>query len=65
MEQMTNVCNRDCSKCNFLNTKTDSKGYPWGYDCMKYGDSVLEKDFSNTKVFAIFESTGGGAGDKT
>lgn len=62
---MTNVCNRDCSKCKYLKTKTDSKGYPWGYDCMKYGNSVLEKDFSNTKFFPIFENTGGGASDRT
>ena len=62
---MTNVCNKDCAKCKFLNTKTDSKGYPWGYDCMKYGDSVLEKDFSNTKFFPVFEIVGGRASDRT
>lgn len=62
---MTNVCNKDCLKCNYLNTKADSKGYPWGYDCMKYGDSVLEKDLSNTKFFPIFEVTGGGANNGT
>lgn len=56
---MTKVCNKDCSKCSSLNTKTDSKGYPWGYNCLKYGDSVLQEDFSNTKFFPIFENARG------
>lgn len=54
---MIKVCNKDCSKCSSLNTKIDSKGYPWGYDCLKYGDSVLQEDFSDTKVFSIFKNT--------
>lgn len=62
---MSNVCNKDCLKCNYLNTKADSKGYPWGYDCMKYGDSVLEKDFSSTKFFELFENVRGVASDRT
>ena len=62
---MTNVCNKDCTKCNYLNIKTDSKGYPWGYDCMKYENSVLEKDFSNTKFFPVFEITGGESSGRT
>lgn len=44
-------CNKDCEKCRQLNTKVDGKGYPWGYECMKYGDSILRKDFHSTKVF--------------
>lgn len=45
------ICNKDCSKCNHLNGKTDDKGYPWGYECMKYGDSVFLEDFKSTKEF--------------
>lgn len=59
VERVIKVCNKDCLKCSLLNTKTDSKGYPWGYDCLKYGDSVLQKDFSNTKFFPIFENARG------
>lgn len=44
-------CNSDCSKCNQLNVKTDDKGYPWGYQCIKYGDSVFREEFQNTKTF--------------
>lgn len=44
-------CNKDCSKCKYLNGKTDDKGYPWGYECMKYGDSVFMEEFENTKTF--------------
>lgn len=48
-------CNKDCSKCKQLNGRTDDKGYPFGYDCMKYGDSVFREEFSSTKVFKIAE----------
>lgn len=48
---MVNTCNKDCTKCRYLNIKTDNKSYPWGYDCLKYGDSVFKKDFTNTKEF--------------
>lgn len=49
---MSNIkCNKDCSKCNELNTRTDSKGYPFGYECLKYSDTVFKKDFESTKEF--------------
>lgn len=44
-------CNKDCNKCKQLNVKTDDKGYPWGFECMKYGDSVFMNEFENTKTF--------------
>ena len=44
-------CNRDCTKCSSLNTKTDDKGCPWGYDCLKYGDTVELSQFQGTKIF--------------
>lgn len=46
------ICNKNCTNCKQLNIKTDNKGYPWGYDCMKYGDSVFEKEFATTKSFS-------------
>lgn len=49
------TCNKDCGKCKQLNIKTDGKGYPWGYECLKYGDSVLEEHFGDTKEFPIYE----------
>lgn len=48
---VTRVCNRDCSKCKLLSVKADIKGYPYGYECLKYGESVDQKDFSSTKEF--------------
>lgn len=44
-------CNRDCTRCSKLNTNTDDKGYPWSYDCLKYGDSVQINQFRSTKQF--------------
>lgn len=44
-------CNRDCNKCNHLNIRVDDKGYPYGYDCLKYGDSVFRNKFKDTKEF--------------
>lgn len=44
-------CNRDCEKCKHLNAKTDNKGYPFGYECMKYWDSVFRSQFKSTKIF--------------
>lgn len=45
------TCNRDCEKCKQLNVKVDDKGYPWGYECLKYGDSVFLEKFKDTKEF--------------
>lgn len=54
---MKQQCNKKCKKCRFLNTKTDNKGYAFGYECLKYGDSVFENDFSNIKFFPVYENT--------
>ena len=40
-------CSRDCKKCNNL-------GYPWDYECLKYGDSVFREKFQDTKEFTNF-----------
>ncbi len=48
-------CNKDCNKCKYLNGRVDEKGYPYGYDCLKYGDSVFQSDFEDTKEFNIEE----------
>ena len=48
-------CNRDCNKCKQLNGRTDGKGYLFGYECMKYGDSVFAEQFGDTKVFKTAE----------
>lgn len=46
-------CNRDCSSCQQLNTKTDKNDIPWGYDCLKYGDSIFNTEFTSTKQFEV------------
>lgn len=51
-------CNKDCNKCKQLNGRTDDKGYTFGYECMKYGDSVFENQFRDTKVFKTEEDYG-------
>lgn len=45
------ICNRNCKKCKQLNVRTDGKGYPFAYECMKYEDSVFQYEFGNTKEF--------------
>lgn len=50
------TCNKDCKKCKQLNVKTDNLGYAWGYECLKYGDSVLEEKFGDTKEFPEFNN---------
>lgn len=45
------VCNRNCQTCKSLNGRTDDKGYPFGYECLKYGDSVFLEQFRDTKYF--------------
>lgn len=44
-------CNKDCKKCKNLGARTDDNGYPFGYECLKYGDSVLKEKFEDTKYF--------------
>ena len=46
-------CSRNCNKCSKLNTLTDDKGYPYGYECLKYGNSVFRKEFTSAKSFRI------------
>ena len=47
------TCSKNCNDCKKLNTKTDKNGYPFGYECLKYGDTVFKKDFKSTKTFEI------------
>lgn len=54
---MNKICNKNCLKCNRLNVKTDYKGYPWAYECMKYGDSVFPNEFDSTKEFEKGETS--------
>ena len=54
-EKLLVECNKDCSKCKQLSGRTDDKGYPFAYECIKYGDSVFEEQFRDTKVFKTEE----------
>lgn len=47
-------CSRDCKKCKQLNVKVDNLGYPWDYECLKYGDSIFREKFQDTKEFTNF-----------
>ena len=46
------TCNTNCNECEKLNIKVDDKGYPYGYECMKYGDSVFKMEFEKEKKFS-------------
>lgn len=50
-EKLLIECNKDCNTCKQLNGRIDDKGYPFGYECMKYGDSVFLEQFGDSKVF--------------
>lgn len=36
-----------------MNGRTDDKGYLFGYECLKFGESVFRGKFGNTKEFQI------------
>lgn len=46
-------CNKDCENCKNLSANVDDKGYPWGYECMKYNNSVFMENFHDTKKFQV------------
>lgn len=50
------ICNRNCKKCRHLSGRTDDKGYPFGYDCLRYQDSVFFEQFDKTKVFDLHQN---------
>lgn len=49
-------CNKNRNKCKQLNTRTDDRGHPFGYECMKYNDSVFKRDFLDAKEFGKEET---------
>ena len=51
------TCNKDCRECRYLNTKVDDKYYPYGHECMKYGDSVFQEEFNTTKIFKVYRQS--------
>lgn len=48
-------CSKNCENCKYLSGRTDNKGYPFGYECMRYGDSVFKEQFKGVKVFKTRE----------
>ena len=48
-------CKKNCNDCKNLNIRVDDKGYPYGHECMKYGDSMFESEFEKIKSFAETE----------
>lgn len=49
---MKNIqCNKECNNCKYLGARTDEKGYPFGWECLKYNDSINKEDFQSTKEF--------------
>ena len=54
--EIMKTCNANCNECKKLNIKVDDKGYPYGYECMKYGNSVFQEKFKDTKEFSDFST---------
>ena len=50
---METTCNKNYKTCKHLNTRVDAKWYPYGYECMKYYDSVFRNKFEDTKEFEV------------
>lgn len=49
---MKNIqCNKECNNCKYLGARTDEKGYPFAWECLKYNDSINKEDFQSTKEF--------------
>lgn len=45
------TCSRNCEQCRSLNGRAEKNGQPWGYECMKYGDTVEKSELHSTKTF--------------
>lgn len=52
----TRYCHKDCNKCMQLNGRTDDKGYPFMYECMKYEREIHPNEFKESKEFLIEEA---------
>lgn len=47
-------CNKDCRQCHkYGSAKTDDKGYPFGYECLKYNESINLENVAKEKIFLI------------
>lgn len=47
-------CSKDCRKCNkYGSARTDDKGYPFGYECLKYNEAIDLQDVNKEKVFLV------------
>ena len=47
-------CNKDCRKCNkYGSARTDDKGYPFGFECLKYNEAIDLEDVAKEKIFLI------------
>lgn len=47
-------CNKDCRQCHkYGSAKTDDKGYPFGYECLKYNESINHENVAKEKIFLI------------
>lgn len=55
MEKVEKICDKDCRECKYLNTKVDDKGYVYGHDCLKYGNSIFQEEFNNKKKFLLYD----------
>ena len=48
-------CNKDCHKCRkYGSAKTDDKGYPFGYECLKYDEVIDLENVAKEKIFLVF-----------
>ena len=44
-------CRKDCYKCGKASFRADSKGYPFGIECLKTGEYIELRDAREEKVF--------------
>lgn len=45
------TCNKNCRKCGKLNAKTDDKGYPWAWECLKFNERIPQERLEHSKTF--------------
>ena len=49
-------CNKDCRKCKkYGSVRTDDKGYPFGYECLKHNEMIDLKLVNKEKLFEVKE----------
>ena len=46
-------CGKDCRECEQGSVRIDNKGYPFGYECLKYKEDIGIEEVTEEKIFLV------------